>query len=125
MPAIEIVDIDRPFDDLTAILANNVFHRGVVIGSSAGTSSLSTVDRIEARVIRNHQREAAFEGAQASEFVETVRLVASLLGRFGERLCAGDVIIAGSLTPIVWVEPGDRVDVSVRPLGRLDVSFRA
>src|SRR5713101_303788 len=31
--AIELVDIDRPLDDLEAILAANVFHRAVVLGA--------------------------------------------------------------------------------------------
>ena len=31
-PALELVDLDLPFDDLEPILAGNIFQRGVVFG---------------------------------------------------------------------------------------------
>ena len=55
---------------------------------------------------------------------DIVALVAQRLADAGESLEAGQVIIAGSLTPIVWVEPDDDVEVDLGSLGRLQVSFR-
>jgi 2-keto-4-pentenoate hydratase len=121
-PAIEVVDIDLPFEDVAQILGRNVFHRAVALGPAA-PGHLAELDRVRARVLRNGSEEAESEHEPADDLVEMVRLVARLLGRFGERLVAGDWIITGSLTPIVWVEPGDRAEVNVDPLGALDLAF--
>jgi 2-keto-4-pentenoate hydratase len=61
--------------------------------------------------------------AGGREVVDAVRLVADLLGRFGERLRAGDTIIAGSLTDAIWVGPGDRLTAEISPLGSVALTF--
>jgi 2-keto-4-pentenoate hydratase len=54
---------------------------------------------------------------------EVVGLIAERLAIAGEELREGQVIIAGSLTAIVFVEPGDRVEVDLGPLGSLEVGL--
>ena len=123
-PAIEVVDIDRPFDDLTELLAGNVFHRAVMIGATDTLLIPEHRGDVSVRVWRNGVEETAADVSEAvREAPQVVRHVARLLGRFDERLRAGDTIICGSLTPIVWVEPGDRIEVEIEPLGRLEMSF--
>jgi 2-keto-4-pentenoate hydratase len=48
--AIELVDIDLPFEDLEAILAGNVFHRAVVLGP---IHEGATLDGVTARVTKS------------------------------------------------------------------------
>lgn len=125
-PAIEIVDINQPFDDLTSILAANVFQRGVVLGSAERSPAEQFPDQVAVRVTRNGREAARADPNETfGELVSTVCLVAELLGCFGERLLTGDVIISGSLTEIVWVEPGDETRVTIEPLGTLEASFTA
>lgn len=120
-PAIELVDIDLPFDDLERILAANVFHRAVMLGASGAVAPRTGWSAVSARVLRNGFEEAS---AQADEDpAEIVSHVANLLGRVGERLRAGDTIISGSLIAPVWVEPGDRFEVVIDPLGTLAIDF--
>jgi 2-keto-4-pentenoate hydratase len=123
-PAIEIVDINLPFEDLTQILAGNVFHRAVMLGADDPARAGGELRGVGVSVIRNDREEAA---ALAAEEVgdpgQVVHHVAGLLDRFGERLRAGDVIISGSLTSVVWVEPEDRVEVAFDSLGKLEASF--
>src|SRR5439155_11592319 len=95
-PAIEVVDVDRPLDDLGAILSGNVFHRAVVLGPTTPPSweALATV---AVRLERDGDLETATRPQAAEEVIEMVTVVADLLDRFGERLQAGDTIITGAL----------------------------
>jgi 2-keto-4-pentenoate hydratase len=122
-PAIELVDVHLPFEDLTAILSCNIFHRAVLLGAPAPATGLSDLGRVRARVIRNGHEEASAEHEPAAEIVDLVRLVARTLALYGEGLVTGDVVITGVLTTVVWVKPGDRVEMAVQPLGELELSF--
>ena len=61
-PAIEVVDVDKSFDDLAAILADNIFHRGVVFGPQSEPRALPG---ITARVECDGETEAELELADA------------------------------------------------------------
>ena len=73
-------------------------------------------------LVNGERRESASADVMGDP-AEIVALVAQRLADAGESLDEGQVIIAGSLTPIVWVEPGDDVEVDLGSLGRLQVSF--
>ena len=121
-PALEVVDVDRPFDDVEAIVAGNVFHRAVALGESAGSS----LDGVEATVVVNGAEAHRLDAARAAgDLAEVVMVIAGRLDACGERLAAGDRIIAGSLTPAVPVAPGDSVALDLGRLGRLELRFEA
>jgi 2-keto-4-pentenoate hydratase len=125
-PAVEVVDIDLPFEDLERILAGNVFHRAVMLGAARSRRAVEDSGEIAARVLRNGSEEATADATPLiGDLADVVRLVADMLGAFGEALLAGDRIISGSLTRIVWVEPGDRAEIELGPLGSLAVGFTA
>jgi 2-keto-4-pentenoate hydratase len=122
--AIEVIDIDLPFEDLERILAENVFHRAVTLGAASSPPTEVNAGEVVARVVLNGSEEATASGATLiGDLPDIVRLVADMLGAFGEALLEGDRIISGSLTTIVWVEPGDRAEVDLGPLGKLAVGF--
>jgi len=124
--AIELVDVDRPLDDLEAILAANVFHRAVVFGSPRSERAGGGLVGVTARAFRNGDEVASVDAAAAAgDLSAVVRHVADWLAAFGERLCAGDRIICGSLTPPIWVKPGDRVRVDIGPLGAVEIALTA
>jgi 2-keto-4-pentenoate hydratase len=121
-PAIEVVDIDRPFDDVEAIVAANVFHRAVALGEPAG----EWPDGVEAVVLVNGAEAHRLDAARAAgDLAEPVMVIAGTLGACGERLRAGDRIIAGSLTPAVPLGPGDSVVLDLGPLGRVELRLAA
>jgi 2-keto-4-pentenoate hydratase len=124
--AIEVVDIDMPFEDLEQILARNVFQRAFMIGPAVEERAGGELDGVVARVSKDGvEQESARAAEVLGDLADTVILVADLLAELGEALQPGDVIISGSLTPIVWVEAGDRVEVDLGPLGKLEASFAA
>ena len=124
--AIELVDIDGPLDDLEAILAANVFHRAAVLGPPRTERAGGALAGVTARAFRNGDEVASVEAAAAAgDLAAVVRHVADWLAAFGERLCAGDRIICGSLAPPIWVKPGDRVRVDLGPLGAVEVALTA
>jgi 2-keto-4-pentenoate hydratase len=121
-PAIEVVDLDPAVDGLQSILAGNVFHRGVVLGPPADGFDPAELDALTATVRKNGSEAERARFADTGEAPgDVVALIAERLALVGEELREGQVIIAGSLTPIVFVEPGDSIEVDLGPLGSLSL----
>jgi 2-keto-4-pentenoate hydratase len=116
-PAIELVDVGVGRGDVQAILAGNVFHRAVVIGQPR--PALMDGQLRGALSVGGEEREA---GDVPGDLADVVELTARLLGEVGERLQAGDRIIAGALTPQVPVGPGDELVVDLGRLGSVELS---
>jgi 2-keto-4-pentenoate hydratase len=123
-PAIEVVDIDPSIAELEEILAQNVFHRGVVLGPAVEGFDPAELATITATVEKNGSVAGRAPFADAGEApADVVGLIAERLALVGQELREGQVIIAGSLTPIVFVEPGDSVAVDLGSLGALALSL--
>ncbi len=116
--AIEVVDVSLPFEDVEAILGRNVFHRAFVLGPRESTGAPAEVEAVIS--VGGEERARA---TASTDLADTVRLVADSLAAAGERLAPGDVILAGSITVPVPVEPGDAVVVDLGQLGRLTADF--
>lgn len=126
-PAIEVVDATRPPDDVEEILAVNIFHRHVVLGPCDETRAGAKLDGMVAHITRNGEAYATVEDLEANtgKIADTVRLVADTAAAMGDMLRAGQVIIAGSLVPAVFLEDGDtEFALDLTPLGSVSVSFR-
>jgi 2-keto-4-pentenoate hydratase len=117
-PALELVDLDLPFDDLEPILAGNVFQRGVVFGEE-----VPGVDPWSVQVAVEKGGETVAEGQLREEPAVTAAFVRAFLAAHGAALEPGDRIIAGSMIAPLAVAPGDTLRVSFGPLGMLGVSF--
>ena len=115
-PAIELADFNRPLEDLQAILAEDIFHRGVIFGPAR--ERLANPPRARVRV-DGEERESAY--APDGYFDYVVDLAGRLLEAEDERLHPGDRIICGTITPPVPVGPGDAVTVDYAELGTLSV----
>jgi 2-keto-4-pentenoate hydratase len=123
-PAIEVVDLDPHLTELEAILAGNVFHRGVVLGPSVAGMQASDLAVVTASVTRNGElAERARFADTGEEPADVVALIAARLALVGAELHEGEVIIAGTLTPIVFVAAGDTIEVDLGPLGALSLSL--
>lgn len=120
-PALELVDLDRPPDDVEAIVATNVFHRAVTIGPPAHGSLAG-----EGTVLLNREVAHRLVPEQAAgDLDRSVAVIADTLAAGGERLQPGDWIITGAMTAPLAVAPGDSVALDLGPLGRVELSFAA
>ncbi len=122
--AFELADIDFPPDDPEAILAVNVYQRAVVLGPPMEAGAGADLTGVEAHVFRDGA-EVAHTGdpeEMTGGIVELVSYLADLLEAFGERLRAGDVIIAGTVVPALDVADGGEIHFELGPLGSVDVT---
>ncbi len=118
-PAIELVDIPAlpagP-DDVPEVLAANIFHRAVAVGSSTSADPGSWTFSVDGRVVADGD-------ASGYPIADMVHVVADTLDAAGERLEAGDRIIAGALAPPPDVEAGQRLTLDLGPLGTIEVQL--
>jgi 2-keto-4-pentenoate hydratase len=117
-PALELVDLDISFDDIEPVLAANICHRGVVFGDEVpGVDPWAMVATV------TKAGDVVAEGVLVEDPAATLLFVRSYLAAHGAALRPGDRIIGGSVVAPVVVAPGDELDVSFGPLGRLSVRF--
>lgn len=116
--AIELVDIDRGFDDLEAIVATNIFHRGVLLGPQ-----FAQPGDLDGGTLTSKHGEQAIETPAPADLERTLATVRARLEEAGTELASGDIVIAGALLPAVAVAPGDEIALDLGPLGRVELSF--
>ncbi|HXC47159.1 MAG TPA: fumarylacetoacetate hydrolase family protein [Candidatus Sulfotelmatobacter sp.] len=126
-PAIELADVDHPSDDVEGTLARNIYQRHVILGGCSATLAGGTLSGLNARVFRNGAEMANTPDLEAltGELITIVGHVADLLAHYGETLCAGQIIIAGSITPPIWAEPGETIGFHLEPLQPIFINFAA
>jgi len=125
-PAIEIADLDpvpAP-DNLDQVLAGDIFQRHVLVGEAAQAGG--NVRGLTSRVTRRGEEfnRTGDPEALTGKLVDIVAHVADMLAAFGESLKAGDVIITGSITPPLMIEPDETVLThAIDPVGEVAVQF--
>jgi 2-keto-4-pentenoate hydratase len=115
--ALELVDLGPVADGPEGIVATNVFHRAVAF---APLTCERMPPRVTGRLIVGG---AVRDSAPASaDYGELVRSVAVLLGRLGERLRAGDLLITGTVVQVA-VAAGDEVVADLGPVGSVGLTL--
>jgi 2-keto-4-pentenoate hydratase len=124
-PAIEIVDVDVPADDVEAILAGDIFQRHVVLGLHDAAYAGARLDGLVGWVMRSGEALAVPADLESNtgNLVDIVRHVAEVAAECGEALRAGHVIIAGSVVPPLFVTVGETVSFELAPVGTAAVRF--
>jgi 2-keto-4-pentenoate hydratase len=117
-PALELVDLGIPFDDIERVLADNICQRGVVFGDD-----MHGVDTSAIAVSATKNGQPVSDGSLVEAPTVTADFVRGFLRTHGAALEPGQRIIAGSLTPPITVAPGDALHVAFGPLGTLSVLF--
>lgn len=125
-PAIELADVTSAMDDVQAVLAGDIFQRHVILGPRDIMRSGARLDGLKGRATRSGQDVAVPADLEANigEVVNIVRHVADVAAAVGGGLRAGHVIICGSLTAPMFLDPGERsVEFELAPIGAISVSF--
>ena len=125
-PAIELADLDpvpAP-DNLDAVLEGDIFQRHVILcgNTRLGASAAGLTSRVFRRGAEVNV--STDPEALTGKLPEIVAHVANTLSAFGEKLSAGDVIITGSITSPLMIEP-DENDLThvLEPIGEVSVYF--
>jgi len=123
--AIEVVDVDHPSEDVEGTLARNIYQRHLILGRCATSHAGRGLSGLNARVIRNGEELANTSDFEAltGELITIVGHVANLLSFFGEKLLAGQIIIAGSITPPIWVHAGESLVFHLEPQAPIAITF--
>jgi 2-keto-4-pentenoate hydratase len=125
-PAIELVDVHTPPQEVEFILGENIYQRHVVLGGAGPARAGANSDGLTCRIMRHGKESARTTDPQANtgQWVEIVRHVADVLAAFGETLRAGEIIITGSVVPPLAIEPDEAgMAFEVDPIGGVDVRF--
>lgn len=126
MPCFEIVD-SRIKDwriKIEDTVADNASCGVFLLGNKA--LSPRDIDLVTCGMVVEKNGAVVATGAGAAALgspVNCVAWLANTLGQFGIPLKAGEVILSGSLVPLVPVSPGDHMHVSVGHLGTASVRF--
>ena len=126
-PAIELADVDGPPQDVEHILAGNIYQRGVILGPCDLSRAGGGVAGLHGEITRNGRAFAQTSDLQAltGDLIYIVQHVADTLAVFGQTLRAGQIIIAGSIVPPLWVEAGEEIVFKLDPIGSISVRFAA
>jgi 2-keto-4-pentenoate hydratase len=119
-PALEVVDLDTPLDQLATVIGGNVFHRGFALGEWGAPDVPA-----QARVLVDGEVVAEPELPDAGALAATVKTVAHRLEEAGERLREGDRIIAGALVQALPARPGERIRLELDPHGAVELGIHA
>jgi len=127
-PAIEVADVEHPSDDVEGTLARNIYQRHIILGAKDVSRAGGVLDGLTCRVLRNGSEIANVSDPQSlqkltGELIDIVRHTANLLAAFGESLEAGQIIIAGSITPPILAEPGEEIVFQLAPIDTISVRF--
>lgn len=125
-PAIELADLDPPPQDVTQILAGNIFHRRVILGRADTSRARARLDDLAGHVTRRGERAGPIAGdaleTNTGRILDVVAHIASTLAACGERLSRGEVIICGSVVPPLFLEPGeDGIAFALDGIGEVSV----
>jgi 2-keto-4-pentenoate hydratase len=126
-PAIELADVIVPPENAEDIVAGNINHAAVILGGFDRSRAGARLDGLSGHVMRSGKELALVEDLEANtgKLVDIVRSVADTLGDVGETLREGEIIIAGSVTPPIFLEPEDfGISFDLVGLGAVSVTFR-
>jgi 2-oxo-3-hexenedioate decarboxylase len=126
LPGIEVIDSRyRDFRfDLKSVIADNTSAARFVVGGRA-----VAVDELDLRtlgVVLEKNGQIVSLGAGAAVLghpAAAVAMLANHLGRRGQEIPAGSLILSGGVTEAVAVEPGDHVTLRVQHLGSVSLRF--
>ena len=125
-PALEVLNSHIELDGRTIVdtIADNAAYGGMVLGGRPVRPDEIDLRWVAALLYRNESIEETGVAAGVLNHPATgVAWLANTLHRHGDRLEAGEIILAGSFTRPVWVARGDSILADYGPLGTIACRF--
>jgi 2-oxopent-4-enoate/cis-2-oxohex-4-enoate hydratase len=122
--AIELADAALPPTEVVAVMAGDIYHRAVVLDREAAPVPLA--HPIEARIERDGAEYATTADAEAEvgRIEELAAWTVTYLGHFGIETAAGEVVISGSVVPLLDIAPGQHLRNELRGVGEVSIHVR-
>jgi len=127
-PCFEIVDsrIEDWNIKIADTIADNASCGVFALGAARVAPEALDLANVRLDLIRNGELHSSGLGSAVQGHpAEAVAWLANTLGRFGVTLNAGDIILSGSLVPLVPVQPGDVFNLSISDIGTASLRFSA
>lgn len=127
LPAIEIVD-DRYVEWETigapTLVADDFFAAGCVLGKPVAPTAAPDLLDVTGRAVINGVEAGRGTGADVLGHPHNaLAWLANHLAAGAKGLRAGQIVLTGSLVKTVWLEAGDKVEMELEGLGRVQVTF--
>lgn len=126
IPGIEVIDSRyRDFKfDLKSVIADNTSAARFVVGGCAAVPDKLDLRTIGVVMEKNGEPVALGAGAAVlGHPAAAVAMLANHLGRRGQEIPAGSLILSGGVTEAVAVQAGDNVTLRVQGLGSVSLRF--
>lgn len=126
VPALEILNSHIELEGRTIVdtIADNAAYGGVVVGGNPTRPDAVDLRWISALLYRNETiEESGVAAAVLNHPARGVAWLADKLHQHGDRLEAGELILAGSFTRPMWVSRGDTVLCDYGPMGTISCRF--
>ena len=126
VPALEILDSHIQLEGRTIVdtISDNAAMGAMVVGDTRVAPGDVDLPWVAAVLRRNGTiEESGVAAAVLDHPARGVAWLADKLAQHGDRLEAGELVLAGSFTRPVWVHPGDTVEADFRELGTVACRF--
>lgn len=126
VPALEILDsrIEMAGRTIVDTISDNAALGAMVLGGRPVAVDAVDLRWVSALLYRNETiEESGVAAAVLGHPASGVAWLANKLAAHGDRLEAGEIILAGSFTRPMWVEKGDTVHADYRDLGSITCRF--
>ena len=126
LPAIEVVDSRVADWNITIVdtVADNASAGRFVLGTRPTLLSEVDLELLGMRLAKNGRVVSTGAGAACLDSpLHAVAWLANTVGRFGQQLREGDVILSGALGPVTPVAAGDDLVLDIATLGQVSVRF--
>lgn len=127
-PAIEIVE-NRYGDFLSrgtpTLIADDFFHKACVLGDEIADWQGIDLAAVAGRTLIGGEEKGSGTGAEVMGHpFEALAWLANTLADHGERLTAGQIVLTGSVAPVIWVENETaQAEIELDGLGRVSVEL--
>jgi len=124
-PAIEVADLTHPPEDVTEILKLNIYQRHVILGKAEKARLGARLAGLMARIDQDGAILARTDEMEANtgKLIDIVQSVSRSLSACGETLAAGEIIIAGSIVPPIFVDGPTSISYALDPVDAISVAF--
>jgi 2-oxo-hept-3-ene-1,7-dioate hydratase len=125
IPALEVLDSHIQLQGRTIVdtISDNAALGAMVLGSPVEPNAID-LRWVGALLSRNGEiEESGVSGAVLGHPANGVAWLANKLAEHGDQIGTGEIVLAGSFTRPLWVQPGDRIDCDYRDLGVIRCQF--